>query len=211
MRCISPRMGIVVVVAAVVVLAIQMSSAAETGSASPPWKAGIATVVITPEQPMWMAGYAARNRPSEGKIHDLNAKALALEDAGGTRMVLVTVDLIGIPREFRDRMVKEVGERYKLAASGLLVNASHTHSGPELRDWRGVADVGSCARANRAEQAICGCVVWEARGPRGPCARCHVPGRVVLYAWPGGRRHESPAADAQRLCDLTERGRPRRS
>ncbi len=100
------------------------------------WKVGIATVVITPEKPMWMAGYASRTKPSEGKIHDLNAKALALEDAAGTRLVIVAADLIGFPREFRDRMEKEVGERYQLRPESLLLNASHTHSGPELRAWR---------------------------------------------------------------------------
>ena len=42
------------------------------------WKAGLAKVVITPEKPIWMSGYASRNKPSEGKIHDLYAKALAL-------------------------------------------------------------------------------------------------------------------------------------
>jgi hypothetical protein len=35
------------------------------------WKAGIAKIAITPEQPVWMAGYASRSRPSEGKVHDL--------------------------------------------------------------------------------------------------------------------------------------------
>jgi len=47
------------------------------------WKAGIATAVITPDEPMWMAGYAGRDKPSEGKIHDLYAKVLALQDAQG--------------------------------------------------------------------------------------------------------------------------------
>ena len=100
------------------------------------WKAGVATVVITPEQPIWMAGYAARNKPSEGKVHELQAKALALEDAQGARLVIVTADLIGFPREFRDQLEKEVGERYKLSRESLLLNPSHTHSGPELRAWR---------------------------------------------------------------------------
>ena len=65
-----------------------LSFAVESSS----WKAGVATVVITPEYSMWMAGYAARNKPSEGKVHDLHAKALALEDAEGTRLVIVTAD-----------------------------------------------------------------------------------------------------------------------
>jgi len=108
------------------------------------WKAGLAKVVITPEHSMWMAGYAARTKPSEGKVHDLHAKALALEacpepgrgDAQGTRLVIVTADLIGFPREFRDQMEKDVSRRFELRPQGLLLNASHTHCGPELRTWR---------------------------------------------------------------------------
>ena len=42
------------------------------------WQAGTASVVITPKQPMWMSGYASRTRPSEGAVHDLWAKALAI-------------------------------------------------------------------------------------------------------------------------------------
>src|SRR5687767_13612118 len=45
------------------------------------WKAGVARVMITPTTPLWMTGYASRNRPAEGKLHELWAKALALEDA----------------------------------------------------------------------------------------------------------------------------------
>jgi len=97
------------------------------------WKAGVASVVITPEQPMWMAGYAARDKPSEGKIHDLYAKALALQDAQGTRLVIVTLDLVGVRRPLRDWLVAEAGKRCDLPPEGLLLNASHTHCGPELR------------------------------------------------------------------------------
>ena len=32
---------------------------------------------------MWMAGYGSRNKPSEGAVHDLWAKALALQDPAG--------------------------------------------------------------------------------------------------------------------------------
>lgn len=99
----------------------------------PAWKAGVATAAITPEEPMWMAGYASRNKPSEGKVHDLYAKALAIEDPSGTRLVIVTTDLIGIPRELRDWLAAEVNEKYKIAPASLLLNASHTHCGPELR------------------------------------------------------------------------------
>jgi hypothetical protein len=100
------------------------------------WKAGVASAIITPEQSMWMAGYASRTKPSEGKVHDLYAKALALEDAQGTRLIIVTVDLIGIARSLRDWLEKEVYRRYKLPPEGLLLNASHTHCGPVIRETK---------------------------------------------------------------------------
>lgn len=108
-----------------------LSTTAHAEDAS--WKAGVATVAITPEESMWMAGYASRNKPSEGKIHDLYAKALAIEDEAGTRLVIVTTDLIGIPRELRDWLEAKVQSKYKLASASLMLNASHTHCGPELR------------------------------------------------------------------------------
>lgn len=109
-------------------------TAAEVPAAdAPEWKAGAASVQITPKESMWMAGYAARNKPSEGVAADLYAKALALEDREGRRLVIVTLDLIGVPRGLRDWMEKEVHERHKLPRESLLMNASHTHCGPELR------------------------------------------------------------------------------
>src|SRR5204863_1771083 len=103
-----------------------------------PWKAGIAKTVITPEGPIWMAGYAARNKPSEGKVQDLHAKALALEDAAGGRLVIVTMDLIGMTRAIRDVVEKQAAEKYQLPRAALLLNASHTHCGPVVRSGSAV-------------------------------------------------------------------------
>lgn len=97
------------------------------------WKVGVASVKITPEKPMWMAGYAARKKPSEGVAQDLFAKALAIQDDQGQRLVVVTTDLIGIPRDLRLKLEAAVKEKYQLPREGLWLNASHTHCGPELR------------------------------------------------------------------------------
>ncbi|HUT95849.1 MAG TPA: neutral/alkaline non-lysosomal ceramidase N-terminal domain-containing protein [Thermoguttaceae bacterium] len=117
------------------IVAVAWSALSSVGAEAPEaeWKAGVASVVITPEKPMWMAGYAARDKPSEGKVHDLYAKALALEDPQGTRLVIVTLDLVGVRRPLRDWLETEVAKRCKLPPEGLLLNASHTHCGPELR------------------------------------------------------------------------------
>ena len=98
------------------------------------WKAGLAKVVITPEKPIWMSGYASRNKPSEGKIHDLYAKALALEDPAGGRMVLVTTDLVGLSRSVADEVALGVKKNSGLARERLLLTSSHTHTGPVIRD-----------------------------------------------------------------------------
>lgn len=102
------------------------------GQTPPAWKAGAASGVITPQQPTWMAGYASRTKPSEGKFQDLNAKALVLEDPAGTRFVLLSLDLIGIPREIRDDLEKRVAA-LGIKREGLLISCSHTHSGPVVR------------------------------------------------------------------------------
>ena len=94
------------------------------------WKAGVARAVITPQEPMWMAGYASRDHAAEGKLQDLWAKALVLEDAGGKRCVLITLDLCGIPKDMSDYIRGQLKLKYKLDKAQVIINSSHTHSGP---------------------------------------------------------------------------------
>ena len=96
------------------------------------WKAGVARVVITPEQSMCMAGYGGR-RSSEGTIHDLWAKALVLEDANGEQVVLVTTDLLGFPKNMSDRIRDRLEVKFNLSRAQIILSSSHTHTGPVLR------------------------------------------------------------------------------
>jgi len=104
-------------------------SAAETQG----WKAGTATTSITPDHPMWMAGYAARNKPSEGKVHDLHAKALALEDSRGQRLVIVTLDLVGIDRLMRDWLRDQVALRFGYVPSLRVLREGGYEGGDAMR------------------------------------------------------------------------------
>ncbi len=105
-------------------------------AASPAWKAGVAVALITPTEPLWMAGYASRTKPADGKETELYAKAIALEDARGARLVIVTLDLIGVSQTLRLNLENRVADAHRLPREGLLLNASHTHSGPEFRVGR---------------------------------------------------------------------------
>ena len=93
-------------------------------------RAGVARIDITPKEPVWMSGYAARKRPSTGVQMPIQAKALALEDGRGGRVVLVSVDIIGLSAALSDRVAAEVASKYKLERSQLVLNSSHTHTGP---------------------------------------------------------------------------------
>ena len=106
--------------------------------AAPAWKAAATSVKITPEKPMWMAGYASRKTPSDGVLQDLYAKCLALEDAQGKRLVFLTMDLIGIPASLRQAVEEAAQKKHGLPPESIVMNASHTHCGPEFRigAWR---------------------------------------------------------------------------
>ena len=65
------------------------------GFASAAWRAGTARVNITPQEPIWLAGYGARTKPSEGVLQDIYAKALALQNDADPPAVIVTSDLLG--------------------------------------------------------------------------------------------------------------------
>ena len=95
-----------------------------------PWQAGAAAVNITPRQPMWMSGYGARDRPAEGKLTELWAKALALQDPDGKRLLLVTLDLVGIDRKTSRDICAELTERFGLPRRSIALSTTHTHSGP---------------------------------------------------------------------------------
>ena len=94
------------------------------------WKIGVASVKITPDQRLHMAGYAGRKEPVEGTEQDLFGKAIAIEDRDGDRIVMVTLDLIGVIDRLRADVAKQVEEKYILPPHALLMNASHTHCGP---------------------------------------------------------------------------------
>jgi hypothetical protein len=109
---------------------VVLAGAARAGE--PDWKVGLAQVKITPEQPVFMAGYASRDRPFEKVAADLYAKALALEDRDGRLAVLVTTDLIGLPAAVAEPVCARLKDRAGLKREQILLTASHTHTGPAL-------------------------------------------------------------------------------
>ncbi|MEP7363871.1 MAG: neutral/alkaline non-lysosomal ceramidase N-terminal domain-containing protein [Acidobacteriota bacterium] len=96
------------------------------------YRAGVAKVDITPKQPVWLSGYAARTKPAEGTLTPLYAKALAIEDKKGTRVVMVTTDLVGLPHSITDAVAARLAKEHNLERSQVVFNSSHTHTGPVI-------------------------------------------------------------------------------
>lgn len=112
------------------VFALALALGATTVVADESWKAGVAKVNITPDQYMWMAGYAARDKPAQGKATDLWAKALVLQPGAGQRAVLVTLDVVGIDRGLSVSICEKLQAKHRLERRQIAINCSHTHSGP---------------------------------------------------------------------------------
>jgi len=124
----SARRMICVVVGLLAWLLISQSNAAEAL-----WKAGTAKAVITPTQPLWLAGYGGRDKPADGKVTELWIKVLALEDASGHRALILTSETLGIPQSIYRSTCAALKEKFGLAPEQIILSASHTHCGPVLR------------------------------------------------------------------------------
>ena len=103
------------------------------------WKAGVATVDITPKSSLWMAGFARRKQAAQGVALPLHAKALALQVESQAPAVLVTVDLLGVTARSTAHVTRQVQRRHRLQRADLFFNASHTHCGPVVDEQLSVA------------------------------------------------------------------------
>lgn len=93
-------------------------------------RVGISRMNITPALGMSMAGFRERDHGAES-IHDLlYATCYVFEDEVGQRAAFVTCDLINIDGHVRDKVLEQLSGKSKLSAEAILIQATHTHSGP---------------------------------------------------------------------------------
>lgn len=91
---------------------------------------GVSSVDITPEQPIWLAGWGMRKMGAQGVTQKIFLKAIAFDDGKCGRGIWVTSDLLGwsstITKEIHERLRTSLG----LEPSEIILNASHNHSAP---------------------------------------------------------------------------------
>ena len=146
-------------------------------SSGAPLRAGTARTDITPAPGIWMAGFAARTEPARGTALPLAAKALALSE-GDRRLVLVTLDLLGVTARMRARVAARLEATHGLAPECLMLAASHTHCGPVVDDQLSVAyDLGPDAR--RAIEAYTERLEQEVIRVAGEALQAMAPARLA--------------------------------
>ena len=121
-------------------LCLLIALVAPVAAAEGEWKVGLAKVAITPSQPTWLSGYSSRTQAADGKVHGLFAKAVAIEGADSTRLVLLTLDLGSVSPYMTERVSELTGKRFGLPRGSLVLNCSHTHCAPEVAAERPAPD-----------------------------------------------------------------------
>jgi putative membrane-bound dehydrogenase-like protein len=165
---------------------------------------GVARMDITPDGPIRLNGYLARDAESKGVDQKIWAKALAIGSDEQGAAVLVSVDNLGVPAAITVEVAERLNRRAGLARDRLAIGSSHTHSAPCLSgvsphifgkpipaDQQGRIDGYTRTLVDKLEQ-VCldaladrrpGRLSW-ARGEVGFAANRRTPGGPVDHAMP---------------------------
>ncbi len=94
------------------------------------FRAGFARVDITTPPGPGLLGYGPEGRATRGYRQRLHARAAALEDARGERVVLVVADLGFVSAALHRAVAERVAACAGLGADRIVLSATHTHAGP---------------------------------------------------------------------------------
>lgn len=95
---------------------------------------GAAETKISPPLGTELAGYF-QTRVSEGVISELMAKALVMGE-GADRVALVACDLLVMTAEISSQAREIIERETGISGDRVMIGATHTHTGPELRPDR---------------------------------------------------------------------------
>jgi hypothetical protein len=94
-------------------------------------RVGAAATRITPPLGLPLAGYY-HARGADGVLDDLFARTLVIEQ-DGEKAAFVVLDLISTTRSIVDQARKEIQKRTAIKPANVMISATHTHTGPELK------------------------------------------------------------------------------
>ncbi|MCA9876950.1 MAG: hypothetical protein KC442_04200 [Thermomicrobiales bacterium] len=104
-------------------------------------RAGFAKVRITPPLGVELAGYGVYLGRRSTQVRDeLFARALVLEDDAGERVLLLSLDLLGLSWDLYRDVTASAANAAGLDPTHALVSSTHTHSGPSTASLGGFGE-----------------------------------------------------------------------
>ena len=97
-------------------------------------RVGVARAGITPQEPVWLTGYANRDHKSEGSYAPLYCGAIYLEGDDDAALVLAA-DVIGYTPPCDAEARQAVADVTGLLPRQIVVTATHTHCAPFFTPW----------------------------------------------------------------------------
>jgi hypothetical protein len=94
-------------------------------------RVGFGVGAITPDVPVFLAGFAARTEAAAGVRDELEAHAVLIQ-RGGARLVLVVCDLLGMSPDVATDVRAAIGDALDLPLQRVLTACTHTHTGPSV-------------------------------------------------------------------------------
>src|SRR3954447_17097992 len=88
---------------------------------------GAARVDITPDGPIRLGGYLARDAESRGVGQRIWAKAVALGGDHPGAALIVAVDNVGVPAAITEELAARLARRAGIRRERLALGSSHTH------------------------------------------------------------------------------------
>ena len=93
---------------------------------------GAAQVDITPDYPIRLSGYGARQKESEGIDQHIFAQALAIGDTKKSLAILITVDNVAVPAYMREEVAARLARKASLHNERFTLCSTHAHTAPML-------------------------------------------------------------------------------
>jgi hypothetical protein len=155
--------------------------------------AGVGMVDITPAEPVILAGSPSPKKALEVKTR-LYVRALVLS-ASGKRVAVVTLDTLKYPVDLAVLARRKIEESTGIAASNVIICASHTHFGPLWSYYPDQLVTPIADAVAKAAQNLTPCTLGVAKGKAEGISECR---RVIIdgHAW-NRWQLENPAESAQ--------------
>jgi neutral ceramidase len=92
---------------------------------------GVASIDITPTEPIRLVGYPDRRTPSDSVVQRLRARALAFGSDAEGPAVLISAELVGVSERITEQVAHRLA-RYGVERERFVLTVTHTHNGPAL-------------------------------------------------------------------------------